>query len=157
MGSVCRWFQSSPWAYLGFFAFESASWESAAGRFSVFTAATEAIQLLQHKYGQPQANSDHYLNKLTINNTTMMDTNGCHVRTGSHLLSFPLVPCHIGKYSWQINKSQPGPCVRDFSFWTQVIINVFPPGNTTCLVTYATVGLLFRETVTNKVTLASSC
>lgn len=37
---------SCTWAYLGFLAFESASWESAAGRFSVFTVTTEAIQLL---------------------------------------------------------------------------------------------------------------
>lgn len=47
--------QSSSWAYLGFFAFESPSWESAAGRFSVFTATTEAIQLLQQKHNQPHA------------------------------------------------------------------------------------------------------
>ena len=48
-------------AYLGFFALESASWGSAAGRFSVFTATTEAIQVLWQKQDQPHANSDDYL------------------------------------------------------------------------------------------------
>lgn len=50
LGQTGSWLLSSTWAYLGFFALESASWQSAAGRFSVFTATTEAIQLLKHDW-----------------------------------------------------------------------------------------------------------
>lgn len=46
MDRLCHWLWSSTTAHLGFFALESASWESAAGRFSVFTATKVAIQLL---------------------------------------------------------------------------------------------------------------
>lgn len=69
LGETGSWLWSSTWAYLGFFALESASWQSAAGRFSVFTATTEAIQLLKHDWTRSTC-PHHWPLQLTISNTS---------------------------------------------------------------------------------------
>lgn len=101
--------------YLGFLALESASWESAAGLFSVFTETMEAIQLLQETHDRPNAVA------VTLSSQQEDTWNNSQVWQKCSVHGIPLTSCsfHGRAYSWhmraymQVSGSQASFCKQE--------------------------------------------